>query len=289
MYKSESNYINQIKALLAKSGLTQMELAQQLDVTYAALNRWLHGHAVPRKAKIQQISKLYKEKVGYPSITPKELSKHLKAADSLRRNGIWDLVKKKTPLQDELLLEHTYNSTAIEGTTFTKKETEAVIFDKSLIENKPFKEHLEVTNYAVLIRDIFEKKYLKFLSENLIKAFHKIILQGIREDAGEYAAHHRRIRGVDIALPHPEDIPEEIKNLLNEWNLRSKTKSVIEKIADFHANFEWIHSFGDGNGRVGRAIMMHQCLQYGYPPAIIENKRKAEYYEVLEYAQRTRS
>ena len=60
----------------------------------------------------------------------------------------------------------------------------------------------------------------------------------------------------------------------------------IRDIAGFHVNFELIHPFGDGNGRVGRLLMAVQCLTAGYLPLVIENEKKLEYYEVLEYAQR---
>lgn len=263
--------------------MTQVELARELKVTFAALNRWLNGHSVPRASMVNEITKLYRELVGYPSITKRQIAQVLHQANELKIQGLWDLFHKE-PLQEELLLEHTYNSTTIEGTTFTKKETEAVIFDHSIIQNKPLREHLEVTNHAVLLRDILNKKYSEPVSEKLIKEFHKILMQGIREDAGNYATHPRGIRGVNIALPHPEDIQEEMRNLMTAW--RHSKLSRFERIADFYIRFELIHPFGDGNGRVGRLIMIYQCLQEDFPPVIIETARKAEYYDVLEYAQR---
>jgi Fic family protein len=107
----------------------------------------------------------------------------------------------------------------------------------------------------------------------------------VHPDAGRYSNHPRVIRGADIALTHPADIPEEMGGLVQSWNAKPAHKS-IKKIAGFHADFELIHPFGDGNGRVGRLLMVLQCLQEGYPPVIIENAEKIEYYEVLEYAQR---
>ncbi len=81
------------------------------------------------------------------------------------------------------------------------------------------------------------------------------------------------------AVPHKERLGQ-----ICRWN-SGKPKN-IQSIAEFHSGVELIHPFGDGNGRVGRLIMALQCQAGNYAPVIIENSRKAEYYEVLEYAQR---
>ncbi|MDP3722961.1 MAG: Fic family protein [Candidatus Omnitrophota bacterium] len=183
-------------------------------------------------------------------------------------------------------MEHTYNSNAIEGSTLTKKETEAVIFDKSRLPDKSLMEHLEATNHAVVLRDIFTQKYPTVITDTSIRQLHRALLQGIRPDAGDYATRHRVIRGVNIALTHPKDIPEEMARLLRAWKRTERHRYTVADVATFHADFELIHPFGDGNGRVGRLVMLMQLLRRHYPPVVVETSRKAEYYEVLEYAQR---
>lgn len=280
----EENYIDQIRQILEVKGFSQEKLAGELGVTFAALSRWLHGHAKPHPARVRQIQRLYRELVGFPSLTEKELFRIVGTAEAMKWKGLWNFVLANPSLQNELLLEHTYNSTAIEGTTFTKKETEVVIFDKGVIPEKSLIEHLEVTNHAAVLRDIFQKKHSRPLTEDFIKELHKHLIQGIQEDAGDYSKHQRMIRGVPIQLTHPKDIPEEMGHLIRNWQrLRKKT---VREIGLFHVRFELIHPFGDGNGRIGRLLMTLQCLEQGYPPVVIENARKAEYYEVLEYAQR---
>lgn len=280
----EENYIEQIRQILEVKGFSQEKLAGELGVTFAALNRWLHGHAKPHPARVRQIQRRYRELVGFPSLTEKELFRIVDTAEGMRWRGLWNFIAANQPLQDELLLEHTYNSTAIEGTTFTKKETEVVIFDKGVIPEKSLIEHLEVMNHAAVLRDIFQKRHVGPLTEDFIKELHKHLMQGIREDAGDYSKHQRMIRGVPIQLTHPKDIPEEMGHLIRNWQrLRKKT---VREVSLFHVQFELIHPFGDGNGRAGRLLMTLQCLEQGYPPVVIENARKAEYYEVLEYAQR---
>ena len=281
----KENYIDKLEQILKAGRLSQNDLAGRLGVTFAALSRWIHGHAKPRQRKIDAIQKLYREIVGYPSLTNKQLTEMVRQANQFKFKGLWGFINQHQALQDELLLEHTYNSTSIEGTTFNKRETEAVIFDKSVVPDKSLTEHLEVTNHAVVLRYLLQKKYQGPITEELIKQLHKDLMQGIREDAGDYSKYQRAIRGMNIILTHPEDIQEEMKNLIKEWNHKPVRKT-IKEIASFHVHFELIHPFGDGNGRVGRLLMVLQCLQVDYVPAVIENARKAEYYEVLEYAQR---
>lgn len=285
LIKMSSNYINQISEILKNSGLTQNELALKLNVSFATLNRWLQGHHTPHLSHLRVIQKLYRDIVGYPELAKEHFQKILKKADSFKRKTIVQQIKSKPDLLDELLLEHTYNSTSIEGTTLTKHETEAVLFSKALIPDKTLVEHLEVTNHALALRSVFESDIKTGISEETIKNIHKMVMAGIRKDAGDYSRYQRVIRGLDLMLTHPDDIPEEMKNLITWWEKR-KSKSINE-IAEFHARFELIHPFGDGNGRVGRIIIALQCLQQNYPPVVIENSRKAEYYETLEYAQRT--
>lgn len=278
------NYINQLKQILTAESLSQQELAKKLGVSFAALNRWLNNHAVPQKKRIEQIGRVYREVVGYSSFTAQDVHRIIGEANNYKKRRIWTLIKNQQSLQDDLILEHTYNSTTIEGATFTKKETEAIIFDKLTIKDKSLIEHFDVVNYSAVLRKIFNRESSQKITENMIREIHQILMQGVREDGGVYSKHQRGIRGVDIMLTHPKDIPEEMNRLIRQWN--SKRQKSIQAIAKFHSDFELIHPFGDGNGRVGRLIMVLQCQSQGYAPVIIENVRKAEYYEVLEYAQR---
>lgn len=279
-----NNYIDQLKQIMSVESLSQIQLADRLDVTFAALNRWINGHARPRSSKIIAIRKLFQEIAGYPSVTAKDQTLAIQQAQAMKRKELWDFIARHQELQDELLLEHTYNSTSIEGTTFNKRETEAVIFSKAVIPDKSLVEHLEVTNHAAALRRILNKRSVGPLTEGFIKDLHKELLHGVRGDGGQYSKHQRAIRGVQIHLTHPDDIPEEIGQLLRTW--KKMPNKTIKEISDFHVQFELIHPFGDGNGRIGRLLMVVQCLQQGYPPVVIENSRKGEYYDVLEYAQR---
>ena len=282
------NYIEQIREIITATGWPQTELAYRVGVTHAALNRWLNQKARPHSNHIQKIQQIYRDQIGVKSITPECLRQICQKTDALIIPSLPNIIQQNSNLQDDLLLELTYNSNTIEGSSFTKKETDAVIFSHSIIATKSLQEHLAATNHAQATLDVFKGKYGGDLTEDRIKALHKTIMQGIRSDAGEYAQLPRGIRGVDLALPMPEDIPEEMNHFLEHINNFSD-KHPVRHIAEMHADFEAIHPFGDGNGRVGRLLMTIQLLERGYPPVLIENNRKAEYYETLELAQRKSS
>ena len=279
------NYIAQIKGILSKTGWSQSRLAHELGVTFATVNRWLMGHAQPHPGRIRQIERLHKETVGLIPPGKTEISSLIKKvmANKRRFKNMRGLLRVGE-LSDEFLLELTYNSDAIEGSTLTKKETEAIIFDKATIKDKNLIEHLEATNHSFLLKEIFAGRYSGKIDETLIKKLHMTLMQGIREDGGEYSRHQRGIRGVELALPHPKDIPGEMKVFCKKVN--QYQGHPIEHIAKMHADFETIHPFGDGNGRVGRLLMIIQLIDKGFAPCVIAVADKAKYYEFLEYAQK---
>lgn len=282
----DRNYIKEILEIKEASGLSQAQLAQELGVTFATLNRWLNLHATPHPNMRKAIHALHKDKVGIIPLPGKEISNALALLNKEKKKHrkIIMLLMVNRQLRDDLLLELTYNSNAIEGSTLTKKETESVIFDKAKLPDHSYVEHLEATNHASALNMIFDGEFKGKITEGTIKELHRIVMQGIRPDAGKYSRHQRAIRGVDLRLPAPEDIQEEMDYLFKRIN---KPKAqIVAHISKMHASFEAIHPFGDGNGRVGRLVMIIQLLQAGYAPCVIENNRKADYYEALEYAQR---
>ncbi len=116
-----------------------------------------------------------------------------------------------------------------------------------------------------------------------IRALHYAVMQGIRVDAGEYSTMQRVLPQTDLQLTEPQDIAEEIEYWVDKYGFIS----TLTEIAAAHAHFELIHPFGDGNGRVGRALAWEQCLENGLLPPEIDQQNKAFYYVTLEHAQRT--
>ena len=125
------------------------------------------------------------------------------------------------------------------------------------------------------------------LDEDLIKGMHRNLKEGVFEDfangyaIGDWKKRENRVSDIKVALP--QEVPEKIHNLIEEYNNSNEVS--IDKIAKFHAQFELIHPFQDGKGRVGRMIILKQCLDNNIIPIIIRDDNKAEYYRSLNKAQ----
>jgi Fic family protein len=277
-------YIEEIQKILAKTGWSQSRFAQEIGVSFATVNRWLKGHTTPHMSQTIHIERLFKKIVGIEPKSQTQIKKIMEEIEKNKRKFKIKEVFKNQNIIEEFIVELTYNSDAIEGSTLTKKETEAIIFDKTNVREKSLVEHLEAVNHASILRDIFLHKIIPPIEEETIKSLHENLMRGIREDAGFYSRHQRGIRGVDLILPHPEDIPEEMRLYISKVNVFKINP--IEHIAKMHSDFEAIHPFGDGNGRIGRLIMIMQLIAKGYCPCLINVKEKNKYYEYLEYAQK---
>jgi len=278
------NYITILQKILKKTGWNQARLAQEIGVTFLSVNRWLNGHSQPHKTNLRTINRLYNTYVGIEPVSSQELEKLFQKVD--QQQDYYGEIGKyltKPEIVDAYLLELTYHSDAIEGSTLSKKETEAIIFDKATIRDKDLVEHLEAVNHSVILKDIFTRP-VRTIEESWVLEIHRRLMQGIRQDGGQYAITQRAIRGVDLQLPHPDDIPEEMAGYFSRVNKQSGNG--ICYIAEMHAVFEAIHPFGDGNGRVGRLIMIAQLLAKGYAPCVIVKENRADYYEALEWAQK---
>ena len=119
------------------------------------------------------------------------------------------------------------------------------------------------------------------MTEKGIRSLHADFMRGVYENAGFYSKKIRvmgRLDGVDTTLP--EDIPAE----MNRWVYRICGVATLEEIARAHAYFTSIHPFGEGNGRVGRVLVMIQCLNACLMPPIFDGENRAMYYAAMEHA-----
>ncbi|MDX8409527.1 MAG: Fic family protein [Mariprofundales bacterium] len=119
------------------------------------------------------------------------------------------------------------------------------------------------------------------ITDEVIKNLHESLMRGVRDDAGFYATKIRVMGKLErVSTTLPEDIPEEV----NRWVFRCAAAATLEKIAEAHAWFIAIHPFGDGNGRVGRALLTAQCLNAGLMPPLLNRANQAVYYAAMEHA-----
>ena len=185
-------------------------------------------------------------------------------------------------LQEEFMVEFTYNSNAIEGNTLTLKET-AMVLDGMTIDQKPLKDHLEAVGHRdafLYIQDIAKQELP--LSEFVIKNIHSLVLMNQPEDKGIYRKIPVRIMGAYTEPVQPYLIEPKMTELLAANEERKITMSVIERIARLHLEFEGIHPFIDGNGRTGRLIMNLDLIRNGYPAINVKFADRKKYYDAFD-------
>jgi len=189
-------------------------------------------------------------------------------------------------LNEDFMIEYTYNSNAIEGNTLTLRET-ALVLRGLTIDKKPIREHLEATQHRDAFHFICDLVSNKIeISEKIIKQIHSIILNDRLLDRGVYRMSNVRIVGAFHIPPNPVKIPSLMKELLK--NYKTSKENPVKKVAQFHLHFERIHPFIDGNGRTGRLIANLELMKAGYPPIDIKFTDRAEYYDGFSAFERTR-
>lgn len=184
-------------------------------------------------------------------------------------------------LNEEFLVEYTYNSTAIEGNTLTLRETDMVLKGIT-IDKKPIKDHLEVIGHKDAfnyLADLVKEK--EPLSENLIKQIHTLVLADKPEDRGIYRRVAVKIIGAKHFTENPLLIVDKMEELIKEFNA-DKNTNIIRKLALFHIKFEAIHPFIDGNGRTGRLLVNFELMKKGYPPIDIKYADRKAYYDAFD-------
>lgn len=185
-------------------------------------------------------------------------------------------------LNEEFMIEFTYNSNAIEGNTLTLQET-AMVLEGITIDQKPLKDHLEAVGHKdafLYVQDIVSNKMP--LTEFVIKNIHSLVLMNRPEDKGVYRRVPVRIMGSYTEPVQPYMIEPKITELLSENEKRTDTMNLIERVARFHLEFESIHPFIDGNGRTGRLLLNFELMQNGYPPVNVKFTDRKRYYDAFD-------
>ena len=180
------------------------------------------------------------------------------------------------------MLALTYHSNRIEGNTLTEDETASVLFNKNPLSNKSFSEQLEVKNHQTALMYLWKNLKTSALDKEWVLKIHGMLMNGLREDAGLYRNHAVRIVGSYVPTANYLKIPLLMAALAGRIKKKSPGLSTITQI---HADFEKIHPFSDGNGRVGRLLMHAMLLKMGFPPALIRENSRRLYYTYLRKAQ----
>ena len=177
--------------------------------------------------------------------------------------------------------ENVYNSNAIENSTLSLKETEKILLDMELSRNASVREVFEAKNLARVIAYKRAKAQKEPLSKELLLLLHSMLIGGIDDAiAGRFRQKGEFVRiGTHIA-PAPEHVERMIEEILFSYSA-DLDSYFLDKIAKFHLDFETIHPFCDGNGRLGRVILNFQLLELDFPRVIIRNKDKNLYYQAF--------
>jgi len=267
-------------------GLTQTKLAEKFGVSFVAFNSWWTGKSTPRPKMQVAINELFLEVIGQKIIPTDQLSAKKQALDqkSSEHKNVISEILDNPDIRNEFILKLTYHSNSIEGSTLTEPETAAVLFDDAALSNKSLTEQLEARNHQTALNYLFscvaEKRKI---NEEMILKLHGILMNGVRSDAGRYRRHAVRIIGANLPTANYIRVPNLMLKVIADANKMSK--DIIGLAARVHSQFEQIHPFSDGNGRVGRLLINAMLLKRNFAPAIIHQGQKQLYYTYLNKAQ----
>ncbi|MDD6351194.1 MAG: Fic family protein [Lachnospiraceae bacterium] len=264
-------------------------LLQERKISKSELGRLLHisSRTIAKIAKGEKLSKNVLTRIAdFLKCRPSDLFEEksdnplLQALREEKAAGI------SGGIYHELQVRLTYNTNHIEGSRLTEDQTRMIfetntidVGDGILVDDiLETVHHFRAIDYCI---DIAEEP----LSEEIIKKLHYILKHDTRDSTlswfavGDYKKRPNMVGGIETTPP--EDVESTIHDLLSDYQKKSSIS--FEDIVEFHARFEKIHPFQDGNGRVGRLIAFKECLKNKIVPFIIEDSKKGFYYRGLSY------
>lgn len=178
-----------------------------------------------------------------------------------------------------------YNSNKIEGSTLTEEQTASLFDNGTLPKSNDYyraKDVEEMNGHFLMFNKMLDTLG-EALTQELMKQFHYELKSGVFEDrANGYAIGDYKKRPNMIGMyqtVRPENVEQEM-NLLMDWYRKQDINIFV--LAEFHARYENIHPFQDGNGRIGRLILFRECIRNGIVPVVIEDANRNEYLEALK-------
>ncbi len=193
----------------------------------------------------------------------------------------------KNSFYEDFKIEFLFHSNHLEGSTFTKENLEKLLLDKQ-VEGVHFLDDVYETTNSLKVFDMVVEDSDKELNKFMLFDWHRTLKKNSIDDeisnTGCWKKYENRLRGVDIKLALPSEVDSLMFNLIMDWN--ENNNPTIEDIAKFHYKFEMIHPFQDGNGRIGRFLILKQCLESGIDLIAIDNMYSNEYKKALYKAEK---
>ena len=198
------------------------------------------------------------------------------------------LSKITNSLYKEFKIDFLYHSNHLEGSTFSKDELEKLLTEKKVEGSHSLDDIIETKNSLEVFDQVINDSS-ELLDKFMLFNWHKLLKKGTVDDEihniGMWKKYENKLRGVDLKLALPVEVDNLMFNLLADYNeLETVT---LKDIADFHYKFEKIHPFQDGNGRIGRFIILKQCLEWNIDLIAIDDKYDDEYRNALYKAGKT--
>lgn len=190
-------------------------------------------------------------------------------------------------LREQLEIEMTYNSNAIEGNSLTLRETWLVLHEGITIKGKPLKDHLAAKDHKEALDFLYELVSGKrcTISEHLVRQLHQLVVQETEKEwAGRYRNGAVIIGGAKHIPPDALDVPRQMAGMMQWLKKNERKMHTIELSAILHHKLAAIHPFFDGNGRTARLVMNVLLMRKGFPLAIILKNDRKKYYDVLQKA-----
>jgi len=208
----------------------------------------------------------------------KERIQALKAEYDILRKGKDSLL---VMIDEAEVPESVYNSNAIENSMLTLKETEKILLDMEVSRDVSLQEVFEAKNLARVIGYIRNKSKETEVNKEVILLLHQMLIGGIDDKiAGRFRRPGEYVRVGTHVAPAPEKIERLIDETITDYT-SDLSAYFLDKIAKFHLDFENVHPFNDGNGRIGRVLINFQLSRLGFPIIIIRDREKMEYYKTF--------
>lgn len=187
---------------------------------------------------------------------------------------------------EQLKIEYLYHSNKLEGSTFSKENLQIALLENKIEGSHKYDDVIETMNSLELFDFVIDTLGEK-LNKKLICEFQALLKKGTIDQqlglSGQYKKHENQLLGIDLKLTSPENVENEIDKLINEFNKQLTLNDILE----FHSKFENVHPFSDGNGRVGRFIILKQCIENDVDLISIDSEYEKEYKQSLYLSQKT--